>query len=365
MMINVATTVYHGHMQVQREGYLEDPSIRKVIHDASEVRAAVQAVPGVVAVSTRGQAFALASSEERTFGVQVVGVVPEEERQVSSLPSNVRIGTYLGSHEGYEAVIGAPLARNLRVELGDEVTLLGQGQDGSLAASVVTVVGIFESGAREVDSGMIHIPYKTFTEIFSMPEAAHSLVLKLEDLDDDRAVQTRLIRALPSDQKLRALRWDELMPGMKQSIELDMVSGWFFYFGLILVVVFSILNTFLMSVLERTREFGVMLAIGVRLRELRSLLYIEATLLTLVGLLLGMFFGSLIVFYFGFYGFYVPGSEEALKIWNLPAAIYTRISLASLFIGPSVILIVSYISLLYPSYLLGTLQPIEAMRRQT
>jgi ABC-type lipoprotein release transport system permease subunit len=190
-------------------------------------------------------------------------------------------------------------------------------------------------------------------------------VIKTDSVSHAPVLQQLLNRELSNaglESQIAAYRWDELLPGLRQAINLDMVSAWFFYGGLVLVVTCGIINTFLMSVLERTREFGLMLSLGATPYSISKLIFLECTMLTLAGLIVGMILGTAVVVYFGITGFIVPGSEEVLKMWNLPGAVYTEITPLSLTLGPVVILIAALLSIIYPVLQVWRLRPVEAMR---
>jgi ABC-type antimicrobial peptide transport system permease subunit len=158
------------------------------------------------------------------------------------------------------------------------------------------------------------------------------------------------------------LPWENLLEGLKQGITLDAAIGWFLYAVLVFVVTFSILNTFLMAVLERTREFGVLLALGTRPNTLGRIVLIESVMLLVLGLLVGLAFGGGITLFVGRHGLAFSGSEELLTRWNLPARIYPRLNLFSLTIGPLVILVVTSIAALFPLLRIRRLHPVDAMK---
>jgi ABC-type lipoprotein release transport system permease subunit len=282
---------------------------------------------------------------------------------VSSIPGVIRHGRYLSESGAGEAVIGSLMAVNLKINPGDELTFLAQGIDGSLAAEVVEVVGIFSSGSNEIDRSIVQLPLQFFQSAFAMNDQAHTLVIKLVKLAELSKTEKRIEALLSTSRpQLVALRWDELVPGLKQAIELDVSSGWLFYISLILVVTFTILNTFLMSVLERTKEFGIMLSLGAKPSWISYLILLECTLLTLLGILAGILLGALVVLYFGKHGFSIPGSEELMKLWNLPAALYPKVTFSALIRGPLVILLAGVAAALYPALRVLALRPTEALR---
>lgn len=364
--VNATTSLYHGHLQVQVEGYLDKPQLEKSLAGATELQATLKEIPEILAISRRSMAFALASSEDRSFGVQIVGIDPDAEPTVSTIAQAVKSGTYLNTKDPQGALIGATLAKNLKVQIGSELSLLGQGRDGSLAASVVRIAGIFNSGSKDLDRMILQIPISSFDEIFSMQGSAHALVIKVRDFTKIEEVQIKLTQVLkkisPASQAVSALRWDELLPGLKQSIQLDMSAGWLFFSSLVIIVAFCILNTFLMAVLERTREFGIMLSLGSSSRLLAQLVMVESLFLSVLGVILGMLAGCTVIQYFGQHGFSVPGTDEIMRQWNLPGTIYPEVTLRVLSTGPIVILIAAFVSILYPVIKVLQIRPLEGIR---
>ncbi len=361
-MIDYTLRVHHGHLQVQPEGYLDKPQIRNTMPDARALASHIRQLTGLSAVSVRAMGFALASSRARSYGIQVIGVETEYEGKVSTIPGLVKKGRFLSSDDAQEAVMGHVLARNLKVNVGEELTLLGTGRDGSVAATVVPVVGIFESGSAELDRHLVELPLDTFQDVFNMGEHAHAIVVLGDSLEDLEELMVAVRSSLPAESHLVALSWEALIPGLKQAIQMDWASGWFLYLCLIIIVTFSILNTFLMSVLERTREFGIMLALGARPGRIGLLVMLESVWLTLVGLAVGVVIGTVVVFYFHIHGFSYPGMEELAAYYNLPAVIKLALSPLSLTLGPTVILLVTCAAALYPALRIRRLKPADAMR---
>ena len=278
-MINTSVKISTGHLQVQAEKYQEKKSIRYVIPDPRAIADIVDQIPEVAAYTFRAQAFALISSKDRTYGVVVTGIDPQKEATVSRIKKLVYAGNFLTADDANQALVGNLLAKNLRVSIGDELTLLGQGRDGSIGATVVQVKGIFRSGIDDFDRSAMQIPLSTFQDIFSMEGAVHEVVVIAKSLSDVSRIKAQLKAALAvlnNGKALKILDWQELMPGLRQAIEMDLVSGLIFYGLLIIVVAFSILNTFLMAIFERTKEFGVMMAVGTTPRRLTKILLIES-----------------------------------------------------------------------------------------
>jgi putative ABC transport system permease protein len=363
-MINASVRIHTGHLQVQAKGYQDKKSMRLVVPRPVAVGGILDKVPEVDAYTFRGNAFSLASSRERTYGVIVVGIDPVREARVSTLKKLIRQGSYLSEGDTDKALVGELLAKNLQVSLGDELTILGQGRDGSIAATVVRVQGIYSSGMDEFDRSSIHIPLKTFQDVYTMRGAVHEVVAIARSLKDVSVMKdaTRAgLRKLDQKHPLVALDWDELMPGLLQAIEMDLVSGIIFWFILIVVVAFSILNTFLMAIFERTREFGVLMAIGTTPRRLTKVLLIESTAMTMIGIVSGIVAGCLLTWYFQVHGLDLGGTSEVMSQYGISGRMYPQLSLITALSGPGAVLFVTFLTALYPALKVRRLRPVEAM----
>ena len=363
-MINTSVKISTGHLQVQAEKYQEKKSIRYVIPDPRAIADIVDQIPEVAAYTFRAQAFALISSKDRTYGVVVTGIDPQKEATVSRIKKLVYAGNFLTADDANQALVGNLLAKNLRVSIGDELTLLGQGRDGSIGATVVQVKGIFRSGIDEFDRSAMQIPLSTFQDIFSMEGAVHEVVVIAKSLSDVSRIKAQLKAALAvlnNGKALKILDWQELMPGLRQAIEMDLVSGLIFYGLLIIVVAFSILNTFLMAIFERTKEFGVMMAVGTTPRRLTKILLIESISMTLIGIITGICIGIGITYYFQIHGIDFSGGSELLSQFGISGRMYPKLSLLSVSIGPFMVLFFTLFAALYPALKVRRLRPVEAM----
>ena len=363
-MINSVVKIQSGHLQVQAEGYKNDRSIRLVVSDPAAIGAVLDKTPAVAAYTFRTNAFSLVSSKQRTYGALVIGIDPMREPTVSSLKTLIRKGKFLSETDTDQALVGTLLAKNLNVGLEDEIVVLGQGRDGSVAATVVKVKGIFNSGQDELDRNTIHIPLKYFQEVYSMFGAVHEVVAMGTNLSLVPELKKRVeigIKTMEKGNRLTVLDWMELMPGLVESIKMDLISGFIFYAILIIVVAFSILNTFLMAIFERTREFGVLLAMGTTPGRLTKLLLIESGAMTLLGIVFGIIAGSLITLYFQRHGIVISSATEVLRQFGLPARMYPQLSVLSASVGPGVVLIITLLTALYPALKVRRLKPVEAM----
>ena len=364
IMIDGSLSIFPGHAQIQRPGYQDKAKIRNAIDNPLVLAKNLRDSHYYKGISVRAQGFALLSSGTRSYGAQIVGVEPDYEPDTSSIPGLIKKGKYLNNISTNEIVIGDTLAHNLGLDIGDEVTMLGSGKDGSIAAAILTVRGIFNSGSTDLDRFLCEIPLDTFQDIFSMGKSAHTIVVVGNKLEQQAQLISHLKQATKNLDQLVVLGWEDLVAGLKEGIEIDKVSGFIFQGILMAILIFSILNTFLMSILERTKEFGLMLALGSSARRIAGLLMLETALLTLIGLIIGTIIGSILVYWAHTVGISYPGMAEMAEQYNMPglSRIYPQLKLINFVLGPFVIFITTNIVAWIPILRIRKLQPVEAMR---
>lgn len=361
-MIENTLRLFDGYGELQQSGYLDDPQIRNTISDYARLQKDLQQIPSLDGVSARAIGYALLATDKRSYGAQIAGVEPQNEPKVSTVAHNIRRGRYLRDTESGEIVLGETLARNLGVDIGSSVTLLGLGREGSLAVDSLTVVGEFNTGIKSMDRLLAEIPLGRFQSTFSMPDQVHELVMAGNSLSQFQAHFPRVQR-LASQHQLTALDWKQLQPGLLQAILLDFSSGILIYVAMVVVVSFSLLNSLLMSVLERTREFGMLIALGMRPGAIGRMVWLETILLLTFGLSIGMLLGYAVSEYYAHVGIHFQQAEAIFKQFGLPGAMYPQVSALTLLAGPTVIAFCIILAGAYPIIRIYRLQPVTAMRR--
>jgi ABC-type lipoprotein release transport system permease subunit len=361
-MLDNATRMLTGHVQIQNPAYAADPALRNLIPDATEVARALAKVPDVTAVAPRAVTFALVSVGDRSYGAQVMGVDATAERTISSLPDMLTEGRYL---EGpTDAVVGSVMARNLGAKLGDELVILGTMLDGGVAAMSLRITGIVDTGTPDLDRALIQVELAAFQDAFGLGDQVHVVVARVTDFTRVAAIVPGIEAALtPFGANLSVLSWQRLLPELAQTTELKRASS-SVMFGLIaLLVTFSVFNSFMMTVFERTREFGVLLAIGMRPNGIIGVLQLEAVWLALLGAGAGVVLGSALIAWVGHVG--IPLGEmvgEMLRRYHLPDRIYPVLDVDTLILAPVLMFCATQFAALIPSLRIRRLAPVDALR---
>lgn len=362
--IEHATSLSTGHMQVQHPDYFEDPNIAHTLADGTRLVAELEQTPGVVGVSGRAEAFALVSVGERSYGGLVMGVDADREAAMFTMPDYLRDGDYLP--RGDSAFVGSALATNLGVELGDEIVALGSGKEGGVAALVLKVDGIFDTGRADLDRTVLQAPVHAVQSAFELGDSLHRVVLKIDDAERAEAFKGSVEAQVPAD--ARVLDWNELLPELKQGIRLDAIGGQTMAALLIVVVAMSVVNSFIMTVFERTREFGMLIAIGMRPNAIVGMLTMEAACVWILGAAIGIAACVAVVLPLNIVGLriseVVQGADEIYAQLMVPDALRPELSARALLLAPGIMLAGTLLGALIPALRVRRMHPVEALREE-
>ena len=361
-MINLGARLGHSHIQVQHPDYLDNPRVKNTFYDALGTSRSISQIPDVAGVAMRTESFALVSVGERSYGAMIVGVEPNKEPSVSDFPSLLIEGTYL-SDVGH-AYIGSALARNLSAAVGDEIVILGTGKPGNLAPMLLTIGGIFTTGITDVDRSYVQVRIEAFQEAFEFGDEIHRLLVSVSDLAHINAVVAD-IRRVVSDEVV-VHDWETLMPEIRQGIDLDKISAQFMYWMLLAVVLLSIVNTFVMTVFERSREFGMLVAVGMRPRQIIGMVVIESIALWIVGSVVGLLVCLAVVIPTSWVGVPMPAAATEMSMggMQIPTHIYPGLDASTLLTGPLVLGVGTVLGAMLPALRIRTLKPVEALREE-
>lgn len=357
LMIDNGARLVSGHIQLQHPKYQDDPRLEYTLRNVPALTAAVAARDGVLFASARTQGFALASVGERSFGAQVLGVEADQELAWSTLPRMQPDGRYL---EGPgEAFIGSTLARNLGVGIGEEIVLLGSSRQGGVAAHVARIVGTFTTGQAHIDRSLVQIPIDDFRAGWELEsDEAHVVIVIAEDVTTSR----KLAGELEGPEHV-SLDWTELMPEAEQMIEIKSVGAQLFFAVITVIVTFSVVNTFMMMIFERTPEFGMLMAIGMRPGAIIRELMVEALWLCVLGILLGAGISFVMIVILGEVGIPLPvEAAELMATYNIPDRLYPAYSMSALAVGATVMFVGTQLAALLPALRIRNMLPVVALR---
>lgn len=360
-MIENYTDLLVGHIEIHRQGFQKNMGIEKNISDAQEITSLLQTIPDITAFSPRVKDFALISSPESSSGILLLGIDPVSEKNVSTLHKRLRQGRFFQKNDDNKIILGKQLAENLKVSLDDKVVILSQASDGSTAAAAYEVCGIIEAGAEEIDKGLALITLKAAQDLLVLEKRVSEIVVKTASLDHIDKI-TQLLRSKINQKKFEVLNWKDISPMTYQWLQFDMVFTSLILVIVLIVVASGILNTVLMGVLERIREFGIMLALGTKPGQVLFMVATESFLLGFFGVLVGTLAGVGLIVFFGTNGINLSIISHALNNFYIGSIIYTRLDTGSIAVYALIVLLVSIVVSVFPAIKASRLSPIEAIR---
>lgn len=391
IMIDSATGYFTGHGQISHRDFVDQPRLEHTVTNASNLQARLAQIDGL-RVFPRAQAFAVVSlaggvsedssavdpqsdapqsydpqsesSSEKSLGGMVIGVDFSAERNYLDVYENVVAGKV--PTEPGQALIGSAMARNLGAQIDDELIVLGSGKQGAVAAAIFVIAGIVETGQVELDRSLVLAPFAELADALYLEDEAHMLVLMVDDLSELTATASSVADLLP--EALTVQTWQQLMPMIEQSIELDRAGAVLFYSLLLILVAFAVVNTFVMVLFERTREFGLFMALGMRPGQVIAQVQFEALLLSLLGVALGLLFAYPLITYLTGVGIPLDqmGGEEAIRQMQMGSMerIFPKISWSSVTTAPLVMIVGTQLAALVSTVRVRGIHPVTALRAE-
>jgi ABC-type lipoprotein release transport system permease subunit len=367
-MLDAAVEGAGGDVLVHGEGYWEARSGDLLIDGAQRVVEAVRSVEGVAHVLPRVAIDGLLSTAVGNRPVQLLGIRPEVEAALRDVEADVVEGERLGETDiRAPLLIGAPVAEELEVEPGDRVVLTATGADGELTRALFHVAGIVRSGRADLDEVLAWTTLEAAGDALGLQDQLVQLGVLVESGVEPDRVQDGIRAVLPDGgEGLEVLTWREALPEMVGFIEIDDAFLYVYAVVIYLVVVFAIANTFLVSVLERVREFGLLNALGLRGGRLARLVLAETALMTVLSMALGLALA---------FGIHSALSRHGISVaaWGIEEIELAGVDLANMvmrsrivvskWVTASVLVALATIgSAVYPALRAARLAPAEAMR---
>jgi len=295
-MINDAVRMQAGHITLEHPDYRDAPSVDLFITNLSSLRTEIEKLPEVERTKLLISGQGVARSGAGAVGVSVMGVEPAVEKMTSPLARNIIAGDYLDEKDGSWVVIGSKLARRLKLKKGKKLVITTNDASGALVEELYRVKGIFETGSEEIDGYFIQAPLKAARSLYGLPpNAAIQLGVILHDPEKQREVLQK-IKKMVNNKPIKAYPWQDILPELATYIRIDGGSNRIFQGILLFLILFTIFNTILMSVLEREREFAVLLALGTKPAELKGQVLVESAFIGLIGCFIGLLFGGTIAY---------------------------------------------------------------------
>jgi ABC-type lipoprotein release transport system permease subunit len=372
-MIATGTGLLLSDVEVQAPGYYPERPIDQTLGgpngtDVSALVAVIAADSRVQAASPRAYGYGLVSATHQSVGVQLLGVVPDQEQKVTALQTQMVKGSYLTGRTPKGVVMGDKLAVTIGVEVGSEIVLLTTAADGSMGNDRYTVVGMFHTGLDAMDQGLVLMSLASVQDLLRLPPTGiHEVGIKLHDdgitaaTATAAALEAQLSKTLP----VQVHAWPELAPDLAGYVQFNRRITFILFFIFFLLAVMGIVNTMLMAIIERTHEFGMLMAMGMRPVQVVGLIVAEAASLAGASLVLGAALGAPLLWYLQVHGLNLGGDRGAVSLAGVVVGPlwYGRQDFTAYAQAALGLAVVALVSALYPALQAARFRPTEALRK--
>ena len=358
-IIDLFTRYDLGHIQIHRAGYLDKPSLYATVDDYEDIGRILASVPRVESSTPRLYSAGLVSVADKSAGARIVGIDPASEIAATEFDRKVTAGRFLAGGAAHEALLGEGLAERLGAAPGDEVVVVSQGADGSIANDAYTIVGLLATGDPAEDQITFYLHLTDAQELLVLEGRVHEIVVINRDLRTV-AASAADIRASIGDPALSVDPWQVFAKSFYQAMKADQDGMWISLLIIILIVAVGVLNTVLMNVLERTREYGLLRAIGTRPLRILGLVLWEVVVMAAIALVIGAVSAWIINSLVAAHG--IPMPYELTYGGIVFNRMYSEINVRS-FVIPGITVVISALFIsVFPAIRAARTAPAAAMR---
>ncbi len=361
MMADIMVRQQLGHAQVNHPDW---PG-REQMYDTvpSDLVSKFKERPEITGASGRMFTFGLAASDVTSVGARYVGIDPVADLAITDRSQSVVRGEYLSPEAKGEVVIGEAMADELELDLGGELIFLGQAADGSMANELLTVVGTYSTGIDQMDKTGAYLHVSDLQRILALEDQLHQILVVGEDMNLSADIAAATSEVAGEGVQVRS--WEEADPAMAQMMGMRDVSLIFMLVIIFSVAGLAVLNTNLMTVFERTRELGVLRAIGLTRTKMMALVILESILLTAVASVLGIALGGFLDWLLVEYGFPYETADGKGFSWQgvtFPTRFYGAVRPFPFVVTTVFVFLVAIAASIWPAARAALLRPVEAMR---
>ncbi len=370
-MIESGTGLVLSDIEVQAPGYYPDHPIQLTLGgrkgtDVDALMAAITSNPSVLAASPRVYGYGLVSVTHQSAGTELLGVVPGLEQKVTVLQNQIVKGTYLTEGRPKDVVMGDKLATMIGAGVGSQIVLVTTAADGSMGNDLYTVAGLFRTGLETIDEGLVLMPLAALQDLLRLPPARiHEVGIKLHDVTEAMTTAAALQAHLSATIPVRARPWQELSPELADYVQFNRRVTFFLFFIFFLSAAMGIVNTLLMAIVERTRELGMLMAVGMRPIHVVGLIVAEAACLAGASLVVGAALGAPFLWYLQDHGLKLSSAGNAISLAGIVVGPlwYGRQDFAAYTEAALGLAVTALAAALYPALRAARFQPAEALRK--
>ena len=363
LMINNMTSFHTGHIQIQDYRYEDEPSLDNAfLYDEELLQEIEQSSAFIDFTIPRIEAFMLAAGDELARGAMVLGIDPDAEQKLNRLEERLTEGRFFEDGDG-SVVLGSGLAVRLNLSVGDTLALIGQSRFGMSASGLFEVSGLVNHPVRDMNNQLVYISLSDAQWLLSADGYITNLLISPQRLRDTDEL-ARQLKAGITDEELRVLTWEEMLPDLIEALEFDALQTRFMMGILYVVIGFGIFGTILTMTLERMREFGILLSVGMQRLKLAAVVFMETFMISILGIAAGSGLGYLILLYF-YYNPIEIGNDmgDLFEEFGFEPIIPVAIEAGIFAWQGFVIFVMALLICLYPVFKILRLKILDAARR--
>jgi putative ABC transport system permease protein len=351
-----------SNLQVHHNDFLENRELNDTISSLDSILAVLDTMPEIRACSVRLKIVGIASSAANAGGVMISGIHPEMEKKTTFIHTSISdsMGTWFGNDKQNFIVIGRKLSDKLHLKLNSRMVLTFQDMQGNLIRAMYKVGGIYQTGNTSFDETNIFVRYgQLLPEAGFTTQTAHELAISLKD-DAYTDSTLALLQSLFPSQDIQS--WKTLQPDLGMMTDFMDATVYIMLFIILLALSFGIINTMLMAVMERTREFGMLMSLGMSKSRIFALILLETVYLSLTGALAGMLISATSISWFGKHGIDLTSVAKGMEDIGFSAVIYTSLEARFYFVLTLLVILTGILSSIMPARRAVKLVPVEAIR---
>lgn len=347
-----------GDIQIHSKTYDVQGDIANTIINLDETVSQLHANPSIIGVSKRFKTDAYALSPHGQQGVKLLGVEARDEMLVLDLEERLMEGTFLDSKNSYPIMVGKKLAKELQLRLNSKIQLNFTNSNADQLTKNFKVCGIFSAGNDAFDGFTVFAPMHTIEKLTG-EHLIHEIILKTKVPGNNQTIASELQQVI-SGNKVES--WQKRFPEIAYGVDMMDTTMYILMSIIVAALLFGIVNTLVMSILERKKELGILMAIGMSKNKVRMMIVFESLVYGLIGGPLGILLGYLTMLYFGSKGLDLSGFGQGMEAFGYDPVIYVIIDSKYYLIYTAYILFATFIGGFYPSRIATKLNPIEAIR---
>jgi len=358
-LINTTIRSDSGEISLYAKEYRLNKSLDYRLSPLSKFENTFSQIEAIDAYAVRLEQEGLIATAHKSLGATLKGISLENEQTFGQLDAFITKGDYSFGKANKNALIGSALAKKFNLTIGSRVIFTAQDVTGEINSISFRISGILKTGNPSIDENTVFVSMEKISKFLNLQQSATQISLRVKDKENIKKVQEE-VKMMLADTDV--LRWDELYPLLIQMQELLNIFNLASYAIVFIVAALGIFGVMLVSVLERMREFSIMLAIGTPYKTVRNQILLEASFLGLIGFMAGAFLGWTLLLYMSTAGVDMRSFEAGLELYGYSAVMYANMHLYYFFQAFFAVFFATLLSVIWPLRMLKKIKPIQVIQ---